>query len=99
MAKPTRSPGTTQDSAQSPVTFNRSERVLAFMVGGIIGLGLLCFVALIIMWLTAPAARGSMPWPVVIAIPLFGFPLAMVLVFTLLGIVWTRRARENRASR
>ncbi|WFR67189.1 hypothetical protein P9139_00555 [Curtobacterium flaccumfaciens] len=34
MAKPTRSTGNTQDSAEPPVTFNRTERALAFMVGG-----------------------------------------------------------------
>ena len=99
MAKPTRSTGNPQDSAEPPVTFNRTERALAFMIGGIIILGLLCFVAMIIMWLTAPSARGAMPWPVVMAIPLYGFPIAMVLVFTLLGITWTRRARANRTAR
>ncbi|MEG8035001.1 MULTISPECIES: hypothetical protein [Bacteria] len=99
MANPTRSTGNPQDSAEPPVTFNRTERALAFMIGGIIILGLLCFVAMIIMWLTAPAARGTMPWPVVMAIPLYGFPIAMVLVFALLGITWTRRARANRTAR
>lgn len=49
MAKPTRSTGNPQDSAEPPVTFNRTERALAFMIGGIIILGLLCFVAMIIM--------------------------------------------------
>ncbi|PCN46952.1 hypothetical protein Csp2054_14700 [Curtobacterium sp. 'Ferrero'] len=99
MAKPTRPTEDPRESAEPSVTFNRTERVLASMVGGIIVLGLLCFVAMIIMWLTAPGAAGSMPWPVVMAIPLFGFPIGMVLLFVLLGIIWTRRARENRASR
>ncbi len=99
MAKPTRPAGNPRGSAQPPVTFNRTERVLAFMVGGIIVFGLLCFVAMIIVWLTAPDATGTMPWPVVLAIPLYGFPIGMVLLFVLLGVVWTRRARENRTSR
>uniref|UniRef100_A0A942SX33 Multidrug ABC transporter ATPase n=1 Tax=Neobacillus citreus TaxID=2833578 RepID=A0A942SX33_9BACI len=99
MAKPTRSTGNTRNDAEPPVTFNRTERTLAFMVGGIFILGLLCFVAMIVMWLTVPSAQGSMPWPVIMAIPLFGFPIGMVLVFVLLGITWTRRARENRAAR
>ncbi|MFJ4296069.1 hypothetical protein [Curtobacterium sp. NPDC089689] len=98
MAKPTRSTGTPRYAAESSVTFNRTERVLAFMVGGIIGLGLLCFIATIVMWLVAPDARASMPWPVVLAIPLYGFPIGMLLLFVLLGVVWTRRARENRTS-
>ncbi|WP_139196074.1 multidrug ABC transporter ATPase [Curtobacterium sp. MCBA15_009] len=81
------------------MTFNRTERALAFMIGGIIILGVLCFIAMIIMWLTDSGAQGSMPWPVVMAIPLVGFPIAMLLVFTLLGITWTRRARANRTAR
>ncbi|WIE64482.1 multidrug ABC transporter ATPase [Curtobacterium sp. MCLR17_036] len=81
------------------MTFNRTERALAFMIGGIIILGVLCFIAMIIMWLTDSSAQGSMPWPVVMAIPLVGFPIAMLLVFTLLGITWTRRARANRTAR
>ncbi len=40
-----------------------------------------------------------MPWPVIMAIPLVGLPIGMVLLFALLGVVWTRRARENRTSR
>jgi len=99
MAKPTRSTGSTQETAEPPVTFNRTERALAFMVGGIVILGLLCFVAMIVMWLTAPSAQGSMPWPVIMAIPLFGFPIGMVLVFVLIGVNWSRRARENRSAR
>ncbi|MBT2504008.1 hypothetical protein [Curtobacterium sp. ISL-83] len=99
MAKPTRPTGNSRESADSPVTFNRTERALAFMVGGIFVLGLLCFVAMIIMWLTAPGAEGQMPWPVVMAIPLVGFPIGMVMVFVLLAITWTRRARENRQAR
>lgn len=99
MAKPTRSTGNTQNSAEPPVTFNRTERVLAFMVGGIFIAGFVCMAAMIIMWLTVPSAQGSMPWPVIMAIPLVGFPIGMVLVFVLLGITWSRRARENRAAR
>jgi hypothetical protein len=40
-----------------------------------------------------------MPWPVIMASPLIGFPIGMVLVFTLLAITWTRRARANRTAR
>ncbi|MBE7163020.1 MAG: hypothetical protein INR72_17400 [Williamsia herbipolensis] len=99
MAKPTRSPGNTRDSAQPPATFNRTERALAFMVGGIFIAGFLCIAAMIVMWLTAPSVQGSMPWPVIMAIPLIGLPIGMVLMFVLLGITWTKRARENRDAR
>ena len=46
-----------------------------------------------------PSVQGAMPWPVVMAIPLIGFPIGMGLMFVLLGITWSRRARENRDAR
>lgn len=99
MAKPTRTTGNTQDSSEPQVAFNRTERALGFMIGGILIAAFLCMVALIIMWLTVPSAQGSMPWPVVMAIPLIGFPIDMLLVIALLAITWTRKARENRTAR
>lgn len=54
---------------------------------------------MIVMWLTDPSAQGSMPWPVVMAVPLIGLPIGMVLVFVLLGLTWSKRARENRSGR
>ncbi|MDM7889674.1 hypothetical protein C1N91_14360 [Curtobacterium sp. SGAir0471] len=99
MAKPTRSTGHTREPADTPVTFNRTERVLGFMIGGIFIAAFLCIAAMIVMWLTVPSAQGSMPWPVVMAIPLVGLPIGMVLVFVLLGLTWTKRARENRSAR
>ena len=99
MAKPTRSTGNTRDVADTPVTFNRTERVLGFMIGGIFIAAFLCIAAMIVMWLTVPSAQGSMPWPVIMAIPLVGLPIGMVLVFVLLGLTWTKRARENRSAR
>jgi hypothetical protein len=99
MAKPTRSTGNTRDVADAPVTFNRTERVLGFMIGGIFIAAFLCIAAMIVMWLTVPSANGSMPWPVIMAIPLVGLPIGMVLVFVLIGLTWSRRARENRSAR
>ncbi|WP_144760136.1 hypothetical protein [Curtobacterium sp. 9128] len=99
MAKPTRSPGDTRNSAEPPATFNRTERALAFMVGGIFIAGFLCMIAMIVMWLTVPTAQSGMPWPVIMAIPLIGFPIGMVLMLVLLAITWTRRARANREAR
>lgn len=99
MAKPTRSTGNTRDVADAPVTFNRTERVLGFMIGGIFIAAFLCIAAMIVMWLTVPSANGSMPWPVIMAIPLVGLPIGMVLVFVLIGLTWSKRARENRSAR
>ena len=96
MAKPTRSPGDTRNSAEPPATFNRTERTLAFMVGGIILFTILCFAAMIIGWLTLGTIPGDGVWPTVLGILYFGPPIALVLIFVLLGVTWTRKAREHR---
>jgi len=99
MAKPTRSPGDTRNSAEPPATFNRTERALAFMVGGIIVFTILCFAAMIIGWLTLGTIPGTGVWPVVLGILYVVPPIALVLIFVLLGVTWTRKARANRESR
>jgi hypothetical protein len=66
------------------------------MVGGIFGVAMLCFIALIIAWLTIGRIPGSGVWPTVLAFPLIGLPIGMLLIVALLAITWTKRARENR---
>jgi apolipoprotein N-acyltransferase len=99
MAKPTRSPGDTRNSAEPPATFNRTERTLAFMIGGIVVFTVLCFAAMIIGWLTLGQIPGDGIWPIVLGILYFGPPIALVLIFVLLGVTWTRKARANREAR
>lgn len=96
MAKQTQSAGTARNQPQPPATINRTERALAFMVGGIFVASIACFVAMIVMWLVAPTANGTGVWPVVMAIPLVGLPIGMLLMIALLVTAWTRRARQNR---
>jgi energy-coupling factor transporter transmembrane protein EcfT len=99
MAKPTRSSGNTRDDTQPPATFNRTERTLGFMVGGIILFTLICFVVMIVGWLTMKSIPGTGVWPVVLGVLYVGPPIALVLIITLLGVTWTKRARENRNAR
>ncbi|ROP58829.1 hypothetical protein EDF24_0099 [Curtobacterium sp. PhB130] len=96
MAKPTRSTEDTRNSAESPATFNRTERTLAFMIGGIVFFTVLCFAAMIIGWLTLGTIPGTGIWPVVLGILYFGPPIALVLIFVLLAVTWTRKARAHR---
>jgi hypothetical protein len=79
-----------------PATFNRTERVLAFMVAGVFGVSFVCVIIMIVAWLTVGQISGSGAWPLITTLPLIGFPIGMVIMFVLLGVTWTRKARENR---
>jgi uncharacterized membrane protein len=96
VAKQTQSTGAARNQPQPPATINRTERALAFMVGGVFIAAFACIIAMIVMWLVAPGASGTGVWPVVMAIPLIGMPIGLVLMIVLLAIAWTRRGRENR---
>jgi len=82
-------------TANGPVAENRLERVLAFMVVGIFGLSVICFLAIIIA--TASGLQrddfASGIWPMVSVIPFVGLPLAMILVIALVLVVARRRGR------
>jgi uncharacterized integral membrane protein len=96
MAKPTRSTRDPRSDAEPPATSNRTERTLAFMVGGIVLLILASFVVMIIGWLTLKQIPGDGVWPVALGVVYFGPPIAFVLMLTLLVITWTRKARQHR---
>ena len=82
-------------TANGPMAENRLERVLGFMIFGIVGLSLICFVAIIIA--TASGMRredfADGLWPTVSVIPLVGLPLAMILMVALFVVVARRRGR------
>lgn len=78
------------------MTFNRSERTLAFMVAGVFGISLLCMAVVIIGWLTIKTIPATGIWPLVTILPEIGFPIGMLLVFALLAVTWIKRARANK---
>jgi ABC-type dipeptide/oligopeptide/nickel transport system permease component len=82
-------------TANPPVSENRLERILAYMILGIVALSLICFVAIIVATATGMAredfAQGI--WPMVSVIPLVGLPLGMVLIVVLLLVSVRRRGR------
>lgn len=77
---------------------NRVERVLAYMVAGIIVLSLASFVAVIIATASGLDPRGfaSGVWPVITLLPLIGLPIGFVLIITLLVVSAVRRGRAAR---
>lgn len=78
---------------------SRLERILAYMVAGIVGLSIIAFFAVIIgTW--AGMTRDDFTvgiWPTLWVLPQFGLPLGFVLIFALL-IVSTRRRRAGEAN-
>ncbi|PZE27163.1 MULTISPECIES: hypothetical protein [unclassified Curtobacterium] len=67
-----------------------------YMIAGIIAVALVCFLVLIVAWLTVGSIPGTGIWPTVEAFPLIGFPIGLLLIIALLAVNWTKRARENR---
>lgn len=84
------SPGSDPD-----VPVRRIDRWLAFGALGIAAVAVICFFAIIFATAfgmnQADFAKGF--WPVVAAIPLWGLPLAMAMMITLLIMSFVRRSR------
>jgi ABC-type dipeptide/oligopeptide/nickel transport system permease component len=82
-------------TANSPVSENRLERVLAYMILGIVALSLMCFVAIIVATATGMSREDFTQglWPTVSVIPLVGLPLGMLLIIALLLVSIRRRGR------
>jgi hypothetical protein len=82
-------------TANGPMAENRLERVLGFMIFGIVGLSLVCFLVIIFATLGGMAADDYSTgiWLVVSLIPWFGLPLAMILMIALFVVVARRRGR------
>ncbi|WP_350349318.1 hypothetical protein ABIQ69_05190 [Agromyces sp. G08B096] len=84
---------------QAPISGQRVERVLAYMVAGVVGASIIAFFAVMIGSFanagdTGWAEQGV--WPFVLVFPLIGLPVGFLLLVTLLIINGTRRRRESR---
>jgi uncharacterized membrane protein len=78
---------------------NRGERLLAFMVMGMVGLSLLAFVGIILGTAVGAGADNGFSqgiWPTVFILPVIALPIAMVLMIVLLVVSTRRRSREAR---
>lgn len=82
------------------VPVRRIDRILAFMSLGIALLSILCFFAIMIAtgsgMQQADFSQGI--WPAVAAIPLFGLPIAFLMIIALLVMSFVRRSRANRGN-
>ena len=87
-------------SVSGPITQHRAERVLAFMFVGIVGISILAFIAVMIGTLMGAGANDGFSqgvWPIVLTLPLFGLPIAFLLLIALISVNGVRRARAARA--
>ena len=84
---------------ETPVTIHRNERVLAFMIAGIVGLSIVAFLTVIIA--TASGLPGNQFqggfWQAVALLPGVGLPVGFLLIIALLVISGRRRSREATA--
>ena len=82
------------------MTQHRAERILAYMFVAIVGLSILAFIAVMIGTATGAGANDGFSqgvWPIVLTLPLFGLPIAFLLLLALLFVTGVRRARAGRA--
>ena len=79
----------------TPVTVNRNERILAYMVASSLGLSLLSIIATLI-GAGVGADRSVGIWPLVTILPTVGLPIGFVLIIFLLIMSAIRRSRAAR---
>lgn len=87
---------------QTPQTSGRIERILAYMVAGVVGLSILAFLAVIIGTVAGVGANGGFGmgvWPFVFMFPAIGLPVGFVAIITLMVLTGIRRSREARQNR
>ena len=78
----------------------RLERFLAFTALVLAAVSVICFFSIIIGTAVGmdQSAFGDGLWPVVAALPLFGLPIAFLMIIALLVINWARRGRAGSGS-
>ncbi len=86
----------------TPITSQRLERILAFMVASAIGLSIICFLVVIIATAAGVSSDDfvtTAPWPTIRVLPLIGLPLGAILLVALIVISSLRRGREAKDAR
>jgi hypothetical protein len=86
-------------TTQTPPDSGRLEKILAYMVAGVVGLSILAFLAVILGTAAGVGDNDGFSqgiWPAVLTLPLFGLPIGFLLVIALMIVSGLRRAREAR---
>jgi hypothetical protein len=84
---------------ETPVTIHRNERVLAFMIAGIVGLSIVAiFVVLIGTGAGLSQAGPAALWQALTLFPFVGLMVGFLMIITLLVVSARRRSRETQAA-
>lgn len=87
---------------QTAQSFSRIERILAFMVAGVVGLSILAFLGIIFGTMAGAGTNDGFSsgiWPVVFTLPYYGLPAGFLAIVALMVLTGVRRSREARQSR
>ncbi|MGB3374824.1 MAG: multidrug ABC transporter ATPase [Microbacterium sp.] len=87
----------THDDGAEPPT-GRLDRFLAYAALTLAALSILSFFAIIIGTATGmdQKAFGTGVWPFLAGLPLFGLPIAFILIITLLILTFVRKGRADK---
>lgn len=82
------------------VPVRRVDRILAFTALGLAALSVVCFFAIIIGSAVGMEQKDFAvgAWPLIAGIPLWGLPIAFVLIITLLVTSFVRKGRAAKRS-
>jgi Ni/Fe-hydrogenase subunit HybB-like protein len=86
-------------SDSGPITQHRAERILAYMFVAIVAISILAFIAVMIGTANGAGENDGFSqglWPLVLTLPLFGLPIAFLLLIALLIVNGVRRSRAAR---
>jgi hypothetical protein len=83
----------------TPISGNRGERILAYMVAAAVGLSIIAFLSIIIGTAAGVRNFGEGIWPVAFVLPLIGLPIGLILMIVLIVTSGLRRGREARDAR
>ena len=86
-------PGAVAENTRVPL--NRIERILAFVIGSLVGVSVIAIVATFIARAAQVDASAGV-WPSVFVLPLIALPIVVILLIVFLAISVTRRARLAR---
>jgi len=84
----------------STASTGRLERFLAFTALGLAAASVISFLSIIIGTATGmdQAAFGHGIWPFVAGLPIYGLPVALLMIIALLILSWVRKGRADSGS-
>lgn len=82
-------------AAEAPLPVSRLQRLLMYMAGSILGLGIIAIIALLIGEATLKTAifQTSPFWAVAAVLPAIAIPLGFLLFIALIVVTFVRRSR------